>query len=282
MNPFDLQGPQFLALYAIFGVSVLALLYVGKRKNESGELGQVSLSDPYVIAYLRGGALETLRLGVAVLIDRGLLDMDDLHVLQTRKGTVARHGANELERAILERCQQPEPVHTVVDDPRLHAIARHSYEPDLLRKGLIAGCDVRARRWKLVGGAIAALVVVAAIKVIIGLSRHRPVSFLIASAALFSVCALIATRGVRTVRGDRILGDLEALFDALRHRASGLQPNYATNELALLVAVFGFEPLPAMTYPFVHAFHPKRSSERLLRCGRVRVRDHDVRGRWRR
>ena len=102
----------------------------------------------------------------------------------------------------------------------------------------------------------------AAIKVIIGLSRHRPVSFLIASAALFSVCALIATRGVRTVRGDRILGDLEALFDALRHRASGLQPNYATNELALLVAVFGFEPLPATTYPFVHAFHPKRSTER--------------------
>ena len=73
---------QFLALYAIFSVSVLAFLYVGKRRRMRASWGRCPCPTYRTSSYLLRGCARTLRLGVAVLIDRGLLDMDDLHVLQ--------------------------------------------------------------------------------------------------------------------------------------------------------------------------------------------------------
>ena len=72
MNPFDLPGPQFLALYAMLGIVVVGRCYT-QTAAEAGEPGRLPVSDPYVIAYLRGGAVEAIRLGVAVLVDRRLL-----------------------------------------------------------------------------------------------------------------------------------------------------------------------------------------------------------------
>jgi uncharacterized membrane protein YgcG len=82
------------------------------------------------------------------------------------------------------------------------------------------------------------------------------VSFLVLSAIGFSALALFMTRGRRTVRGDRVLVDLTTLFDALRERADELRPYAATNELALLMAVFGIGAVPMMAFPFRRAFRP--------------------------
>ena len=64
-------------------------------------------------------------------------------------------------------------------------------------------------------------------------------SFLVLFAFGFSALTLFTIRGRRTVLGERVLGDLTMLFDALRERADELRPNIATGELALLMAVFG-------------------------------------------
>ena len=216
-------GPQFLGLYALF-VSHFFSCCTGKRQPKPASQ-DASLSPIVLIAYLRGGASEAIRLCITVLIDRQLLDMHDVELLETHDGISAMHGANELERAILERCKRAQPAREIIDDSMLQQLAQRSYEPGLLRHGLLADQNVRAHRSQRAAFAVVALVAVAALKVAIGMARNRPVSFLIVSAASFSAVALLMTKGRRTVRGDRILADLKVLFDALRHRASELRPN---------------------------------------------------------
>ncbi|HEX2521692.1 MAG TPA: hypothetical protein VHP35_06150 [Terriglobia bacterium] len=63
MNPFDLTGPQFLVFYLAFGGCVLLALNFIRKARESSDNSKVTLTDPYLIAYLRGGKNEALSLG---------------------------------------------------------------------------------------------------------------------------------------------------------------------------------------------------------------------------
>jgi uncharacterized protein (TIGR04222 family) len=266
MNPFDLPGPQFLAVYTLFGAATLVLVYQARQWAEAGEPGRVPMSDPYSIAYLRGGPTEVVRLGVAVLIDRQLLDVDE-NLLQIRKGVKPAHGVNDIERGILEACKEPRTVNDLLGSGELLERARRACEPGLTRHGLIAGPKVLMRRQTRVGLAIVALLVVAGIKVAVGLSRNRPVLFLVLLAIGFTAATFFLVRGTRTSRGDRVLADLQTLFDALRNRADDLRPNASTNELALLMAVFGMTAVPAYNFPFVNAFRQPRPAEVGNSCG---------------
>ena len=252
------------------------------------------VSDPYVIAYLRGGAVEAIRLGVAVLVDRQLLAIGEGDAVVLREGVTPDHGSNDLERAILEQCTTEQHPRDLAVSQRLQEVARRSYEPMLRQMNLLAGPEVLARRGRNVAIAIVVLVVVAAIKLAIGLSRNRPVSFLVISAIVFVALTMVVTRGRRTVRGDRLLGDLTSLFDALRERASELRPYTSTSELALLMAVFGFGAVPAIAFPFAARLSPEalRALRVVLRWQRqfvwqflerqqLRWRREQLRRRWR-
>jgi uncharacterized protein (TIGR04222 family) len=265
MNPFDLPGPQFLALYAMLGIVVVGAVYYFKQQAEAGELGRLPVSDPYVIAYLRGGATEAVRLGVAVLVDRQLLAIGKGDAVVLREGVTPLHGSNDLERAILELCTTEHYPRDLAVSPRLQEVALRSYEPMLRQMNLLPGPEALARRGRNVAFAVVVLVVVATIKLAIGLSRNRPVSFLVISAIVFVGLTIVVTRGRRTVRGDRLLGDLTSLFGALRERADQLRPYTSTTELALLMAVFGFDAVPSMAFPFARAF--KQAPTAASSCG---------------
>lgn len=77
MNPFDLRGPEFLSFYFCFSLVVIFAVIVLRRIAESGDAPKIDLGDPYLIAYLRGGEDEALRVAVISLVDRGLLVMND-------------------------------------------------------------------------------------------------------------------------------------------------------------------------------------------------------------
>ena len=256
MNPFDLPGPQFLMLYAVLGVVVVGAVYYFKQQAEAGEPGRLPVSDPYVIAFLRGGAVDAVRLGVAVLVDRKLLEVGEDEAVVLREGVRPTHGSNDLERAILEQCTTAQHPRDLAVSHRLQEAARRSYEPMLKQMNLLAGPEVLARRGRLVGQGAIVLVVVAGIKIAVGLSRNRPVSFLVVSAVVFVVLTLVVTRGRRTARGDRLLNDLTSLFGALHQRASDLRPYTSTSELAMLMAVFGMTAVPVTAFPFVRSFRP--------------------------
>jgi uncharacterized protein (TIGR04222 family) len=260
MNPFDLPGPQFLGFYAMLGAVVLWLLYSAKQRAEGGQPVRLPSNDPYLIAYLRGGAVETVRLGVAVLVDRQLLAIGSGDTVARREGVTANHGSNAVERAILEECAKAEHPRDLASSHRLLHIARQSYEPPLLQMRLLAGPDTRLRRTFEAGLAMIVLVVIAGIKVAIGVARNRPVSFLVLLTIGFVALTFVITRGRRTVLGDRVLSDLGTLFDALRERADELHPYTSTSELALLMAVFGFNAVPVMAFPFRRAFRPAEAT----------------------
>jgi uncharacterized protein (TIGR04222 family) len=266
MNPFELPGPQFLAFYALFAAVTLSFVHVSRQRDEAGEPVRVPVSDPYAIAYLRGGPVEAVRLAVAMLMDRQLLEASE-DVVQRRTGVKPAHGVNDLERGVLEQCERAQAASDLLDSGRLREAARRLYEPGLIRSGLIAGPDVLVRRQIRVVYAAAVLLIVAAIKVAIGVSRNRPVSFLVVSAILFSLATFVFVRGIRTSRGDRVLGDLRTLFEALRARAMDLRPHASTNEFALLMAVFGLEAVPAYYFPFVSAFRRPRPADSTSSCG---------------
>src|SRR5437588_12837497 len=73
MNPLDLRGPEFLLFYLFLIALTPIALMILRRAAEAGDAPKMELADPYLIAYLRGGENETLRVAIVSLIDRGLL-----------------------------------------------------------------------------------------------------------------------------------------------------------------------------------------------------------------
>ena len=246
---------------------VLYAVYLLKQQAEGGDPVRLPSTDPYLIAYLRAGAVEAVRVGVAVLVDRQLLECDDGDRVVRRERVRPTHGSNDLERAILEQCDTATRPGDLAASQRLLEIARRSYEQPLLKMRLLADSETRLRRSRDAGLAIVVLFVIAAVKVAIGVARNRPVSFLVLFAFGFSALTLFTIRGRRTVRGERVLADLATLFDALRERANDLRPSTATGELALLMAVFGMGAVPIGAFPFARAFRPATTNTSSSSCG---------------
>ena len=106
MNPFALYGPEFIVFYTVYGMLVVGLLYAFRHSGEPDvDAGTVNLSDPNLIAYLRGGKNEALRVTTVFLIDRGLLTVQGDRLETRNAEDVARTG-NEIEKAILHRLRE--------------------------------------------------------------------------------------------------------------------------------------------------------------------------------
>src|SRR5271156_4546408 len=73
MNPFDLSGPSFLVFSLAVAVFVVVAVKLVIDEAEGGAPRALPLSDPYHIAWLRGGTPEAARIAVLSLTDRGLL-----------------------------------------------------------------------------------------------------------------------------------------------------------------------------------------------------------------
>jgi uncharacterized protein (TIGR04222 family) len=66
-----------LAFYAILGVLTIGSLWLARRTSEAAGAPRIDYSDPYLLAYLRGGGPEVIRVVTVSLIDRGLIQSTD-------------------------------------------------------------------------------------------------------------------------------------------------------------------------------------------------------------
>jgi uncharacterized protein (TIGR04222 family) len=241
MNPFDLRGPEFLVFYAVCGLVVLGLLMLFRHAGEPADGARMSMSNPYLIAYLRGGRDETLRVVTMSLIERDLLQVKGSW-LETRTAEDVERVKDPLERAVLVTFLGREEAASLFKDQTARQAA-DDLGRSLQRLGLVADESMIWDRRSRLALAWVALWAVALIKIRIGLSLERPVMFLVVLASVLTAVALYLHDPRRTRRGDGIMEDLRTLFVHLKERVGQLRPKTDAAETTLLAAVFGLTML---------------------------------------
>ena len=268
MNPFDLPGPQFLLFYLVLSSVVTMAVILLRRHQEAGFVPPPPLDDPYLIAFLRGGEDEALRVATMSLIDRGLLRVEESRrggVFSSGESLVSTASENavdkvkrSIEKEILQAFKLKSEVSTALEDLAARGVCE-SYRQSLTQMGLLPDentTSARQRRYLVVVGI---LLGVALIKVFVALSRGRHnIWFLVLMAALFSMLASKVNNPFRTGQGDKLLADMRNLFASLKERRDTLRPGGATSELAWFASVFGLTAVSAALFPHIDVLQSRR------------------------
>ena len=260
MNPFDLSGPSFLVFYICVALIVVIALKLVIDGAEGGAPPALPLSDPYQIAWLRGGTPEAARIAVLSLTDRGLLAVSgDNLVNSSHAQPVVRE---PIESAILARCRPFGTAATaVLGDPGVER-ACAPYRARLERLQLMPDVAMRAQRYRGFTIASAILFGIALAKIVIAFGRNRyNVGFLLILTAIALGLVWLLVHRPRTHLGNRMLKDLKRLFRALRQRAATIRAGAMTSDAMLLAAVFGISALPATGFAdFLRVYKKAASS----------------------
>ena len=257
VNPLDLRGPEFLDFYVGLGAAVTVLAWLVRRMNERGEPPR-PLSDYLEIAFLRGGAVEAIRVAALTLIDRGALSIEGEDTV-VAANDATRRVTKATERAIVTRVGRATTMLALLGDKAIAAAVTAECEPELVRRGLLPDDVQKASRKRLWVASAGLLGLVAAAKIAVALARgHSNVGFLAGLAVVFAALTAYVTQPRLTPAGQALVGDLRTLFAGLKDRASSLRPQSGGTDLALLVAVFGVgAALPV--YPETERLFPRVS-----------------------
>ena len=256
MNPFDLRGPEFLLFYLLFSAVVIALMVILRRTFESGASPRVDLTDPYLIAYLREGEDEAIRVATVTLVDRGLLKVNGTR-LKLAEGKTSSLVRRPLEQAILDKFKKESEAKEVFTDATVKRVADR-YQDELQARKLLPDKMMRGMRRLLLFGAILALADVAAIKIYVALMRgHTNITFLIVLAVIAIILAVKVERPRLTARGKATIEDLQNLYGHLRTRPTPVSPGGGSIEAAMLAGVFGLAALPVVGFAFAHEIFPR-------------------------
>jgi uncharacterized protein (TIGR04222 family) len=238
VNPLDLRGPEFLAFYAAAAAVVLLAAHLVRRWFESGPAPSLREVDPYLVAHLRGGPDTALQVAVLSLLDRGLLRLDGEHLVAGADTLhkVRRPIEQEVLRTFTTSSRAPEVLQSDLAREACDGLAA-----ELRRQGLLPGAGAIALRVLIAIAAVAVLEAVGLAKLQVAAARgHHNVLLL----GLLMIVVPIAAYAMmvlarRTTTGNRYLDDLETMFRGLRDRSTNLRIGGSTNELALLLGVFG-------------------------------------------
>jgi uncharacterized protein (TIGR04222 family) len=254
MNPFDLLGPQFLLFYFFFSFIIVIAISILRHRSESGPAPKIDMGDPYLIAYLRGGETEALRVAVISLVDRGMLVMDGQFIRRADHVTDDMV-AHQVEREALKRFAAPDKASSAFNDYLLK-LALQPCRQKLEEAGLMPDAAARRGRWMRFLIALMALVIVGGIKIDIGLSLGKPVVFLFLMMMGAVGAAAVLSFPRLTVRGNAALADITNLYSGLMMRVDSFSPGAASAELAMFVAVFGAGALAATPVGYAQTLFP--------------------------
>ncbi len=257
MNPFDLYGPQFLAFYSLLLIASGAAIYLFWRTLGQSENFRRPMTDPYQIAYLRGGAKEAVKVAAATLTHRGAANVSgDTITSQAGQSALA---VNQLEKTILEDCLSGATLRQLADG-RAADVAEKLFHQRLVSEHLILSDDEvqKALRVKIV--MVGLLVAVALIKIFIALQRGRHNVLLLVILAAIGVIVHAKFTLWNTPSGSTALKDLKVLFGRLKSQTSQLAQPSQNHQFSFLLGVFGVAALSTSEYAFLSAFKPKLGS----------------------
>lgn len=256
MNPFDLTGPQFLLFYLVFSALVITVLVFLRRSAESPATPKLDLSDPYLIAYLRGGEPETLRVATVSLIDRRLLVATGSQ-LQCAENASTASVRRPIEKELMRKFSKADEATSIYEDYGLLATCK-PYEQTLKNAKLLPNEWMENGRRVRLAVACFILAGVGVTKIVIALSRGRTnIWFLIILMGIAIFLAIKISFPRLTETGKAMIADLQDLYSGLKDRALFLQPGGATIEPMLLAAVFGVGALEGANFAFTRALFPR-------------------------
>lgn len=240
MNEFDLTGPQFLSMYVpatfatIFGA--VTLRYILKiAKQDASDVVLTS----YDAAYLCGGERRVIEAAVAKLIVSNVLGAS-LTPARIHTQNQLPKDADAIERSVYQAVQNHSISH-VKDVARYVGSMSKRLRPKLVEAGLL----VDDTRTSIIRVACTLLVAVPPIfwglpKVVIGMERHKPVSFLIILCLASAVAAFwfLFQTVSRTARGDAAVAYMQDENRSLEWSAKYGTPA-TSDEMAMATGLFG-------------------------------------------
>lgn len=261
-NPLNLSGPAFLAIFApsIVAAFVLTMLLRGAlRPSGSGRWRPV---DPYDVAIVRGGTQALLETVLARLAQLGLLTVNSHHTPPTLELKVEPpKGLRPIEAGMLEAADQGVSVKEA--QRRLESEVEQRQRRLESTGALMSASQFLS--YRLVTTLPGALVIVlGAMKIVVGVSRNRPGGVLLVLEVIAIVVTVLFWRA--TTRVTKKAAD--ALLDVQRENA-GLRDSMGTSalerwgahEVALAVSLFGVAPLATSNLaPLSAVFAPSSPS----------------------
>jgi uncharacterized protein (TIGR04222 family) len=257
MNIFDLRGPEFLVVYVMLMGVAAGMLYVSRLLFENSNSPERPVTDPYSIAYLRGGSAEAIKVACAALLERDVLEADTTGRLTVKEGALRpRH---PLEQMIVRLCAGGTSGSALPWSPSAQEEAE-KLRPELERQGLVPGSSDMTLR-VLTRFCIAdVLGLVALTKIFIALQRGKTNIGFLVLLGIASVIAPFLYRPRTTPAGAVMLCDLKVLFARLKHKVSRSEPFSGANDFAFLIAVFGISAAPLSLFPSLRVLLPPPSS----------------------
>jgi uncharacterized protein (TIGR04222 family) len=221
---------------------------------EAGQVPQIWQPDPYWFAMLRANTDEVILIATLALHDRRLLVANG-ETLQSVQGA-AWYTRRPIERNIVQHFEAPSPASSALKSYECRR-ACIAIEAELREQRLLPSAGQQWVRLLLGLGASAFLWWVSFAKVSLAFSRgHHNVGFLIFLSFLVPVAAGFVLWRRRTTLGNRVVQDFQSLFSGLRERAAYIAPGGATNELSLLLGIYGVVALEGAAREQFAALYP--------------------------
>ncbi|UXI70369.1 TIGR04222 domain-containing membrane protein [Tahibacter amnicola] len=251
LNPLELTGPEFLGLYLVLAIVCAIVSKVLRRNARDMRASSSSPNlDAWSVAYLAGGPTRVADAAVAELMSRQQAHWSD----QTR--TVVVHDARAISEYPLDVV-----AHELGKGTALHALpaaitpALARIEQSLVQRKLLVPEPQRKRVALLGALPFIALMGLGMAKIAVGISRDRPVGFLIVLVIVTAIAALVLflNRPWTATAGDAALKQLRQ-----RHAHATRAPR--DRDVGLAVALAGTAVLAGTAYAAYHDVRAPASS----------------------
>jgi uncharacterized protein (TIGR04222 family) len=242
MNMLDLRGPEFLQFYVILlgGLAATAAAVRWVLRGPADVRPNVGNIDAFDAAYLAGGPRMAVDAAITSLVHAGRIRVHLGSSLKPNDAGVFGMG----RRSSLE-----EAIFSAIGDGgwtirRLHsgaAIYTRAIAERLSTAGLAPTAAQSARVRLASAATVLPALLIGAAKIGVGISRNRPVAFLVMLCFLAAVLMLVLLFKpvYRTRAGSRVLAQLRSANSALALSAKTDPDRLANSDLALALALFG-------------------------------------------
>ncbi len=274
LGVLDYRGEDFLQFYLIgFALAFIASLFITRtaRTDRQERLSDETPADPYEIAFLGGGGLRMVDAALAALFTRGLLKLDVPKSGRAMIGASYQGNIGDIH-PVEQQVQRALPTgfkSEVRDVRKALTSVTQAMQESLAARGLVFHPSQFRRMQWLAALPMLLMLITGLVKLVIGISRDKPVIFLI-------ICLFVSVLvlGLRMSLMKKRTAAGEALWNRLRlkKRLSPLVERDGRHVLdptlaAMAVALVGSVALATPSYQPLHAAIHRQGADSSGGCG---------------